>query len=277
MISKAVSIGFMEPEFTAMLNCSSSIAECLRSFSNAAMLDSDLLAQKVRLALARFDGPMREVAAACGVSVAAVSEWKRTGRIAKKHLPILARITRTPLEWWLSSGSASLPDEQPAAFTVVPYFVDDKEKSTSPSKPFLAQEPEQEKYVKLAKLQNSLGAGSVDLQEFDEVEGTHSFRRDWLLKKGWPIPALRVLNVKGNSMAPYINDGDIVLVNTAEKRLISGEVYAIASDGEAMVKRLFKQLDGKVRVESDNKEYPPDFFTPDRHGVILGLVVWRAG
>lgn len=31
----------------------------------------------------------------------AVSEWKRTGRIAKKHLPLLAEVTGTLESWWL--------------------------------------------------------------------------------------------------------------------------------------------------------------------------------
>jgi phage repressor protein C with HTH and peptisase S24 domain len=238
------------------------------------MLNSEVLAEKVRAALDQTTMPMKDVAAACGVTVAAISEWKRTGRIAKKHLPTLARITNTPLEWWLTPDpSDAFPREAKtnsglfeATPRQVPYL-------NSPSTPYHPVDT----YVRVRRLLNSLGAGSVELQEFDEVDGSHSFRREWIQKKGWPLAALRVLDVRGNSMSPYINDGDIVLVNTSDKRLVNGEVYAIASDGEAMVKRLFKQLDGKIRVESDNKEYPPDYFTPDREGVILGAVVWRAG
>ncbi len=238
------------------------------------MLDSEVLAEKIRAALDQTATPMKEIAAQCGVTVAAISEWKRTGRIAKKHLPTLARITDTPLEWWLTRdpSDAFLVDEKANAT----YGDPEPRRVPKLNSPGVAYQLD-DKYVSVHRLLNGLGAGGVDLQEFDEIDGSHSFRREWLQKKGWPIAALRVLSVEGNSMAPYINDGDVVLVNTADRRLVNGDVYAISADGEAMVKRLFKQLDGKIRVESDNKEYPPDYFTPDREGVILGAVVWRAG
>jgi hypothetical protein len=43
------------------------------------------------------------IAAACGVTIQAVSGWKKTGRIAKEHLPVLATISGKPLEWWMSN------------------------------------------------------------------------------------------------------------------------------------------------------------------------------
>lgn len=131
--------------------------------------------------------------------------------------------------------------------------------------------------VVIPMLANQLGAGQTDLMPFDEVDGGLVFKRSWLEKKSLSIPALRVLRVRGDSMSPYINDGDVVLVDTSDVRLSNGECFALRDDEHAMVKRLFKQLDGKIRVESDNPKYPPDYFTPDRPGVIMGRIVWRAG
>ena len=117
-------------------------------------------------------------------------------------------------------------------------------------------------------------------EEFDEVGGRHAFRKDWIIKKGFNPTLLRVLDVEGDSMSPYINDGDVVLVNTDDKRIINQEVYAIRVQDELMVKRLFKQMDGRVRVISDNPDknsYPDDWLTPDSGAEILGKVVHRAG
>ncbi len=132
-----------------------------------------------------------------------------------------------------------------------------------------------EKFVTVSLLQNSLGAGSADLLEFDEVEGELAFQREWILKKGWRIQDLRVLNVKGDSQAPFINDGDIVMVNVAMKRLIDGKFYAIRMNDEAKIKKLFRQLDGRIRVESLNA--PVDYITADSPAEIMGMVVHRAG
>ncbi len=54
-----------------------------------------------------------DIAEACGVSKQAVQGWKKTGRIDKKHLPKLAKVTRLPLEWWLGEASTDSPDEIP--------------------------------------------------------------------------------------------------------------------------------------------------------------------
>lgn len=80
-----------------------------------------------------------------------------------------------------------------------------------------------------------------------------------------------MLAVRGNSQSPEINDGDVVLVNTAQKQVIDGKYYAIRIGQEARIKKLFRQLDGKVRVESLNAA--TEFLTPEMDVEILGVVV----
>lgn len=132
-----------------------------------------------------------------------------------------------------------------------------------------------EKFVTVPTLENALGAGSAELLEFDAVDGELAFQREWILKKGWRIQDLRILNVKGDSQAPYINDGDIVMVNVALRRLIDGRFYAIRMNDEAKIKKLFRQMDGRIRVESLNA--PVDYITADSPAEIMGMVVHRAG
>jgi SOS-response transcriptional repressor LexA len=43
------------------------------------------------------------IAEACGVTPQAVTGWRETGRIHKKHLAKLAELTGRPLAWWLGS------------------------------------------------------------------------------------------------------------------------------------------------------------------------------
>jgi transcriptional regulator with XRE-family HTH domain len=45
-----------------------------------------------------------DIASHCGVSKQAVQSWKNTGRIDKRHLPLLAEVSRRPLSWWLDIG-----------------------------------------------------------------------------------------------------------------------------------------------------------------------------
>lgn len=131
-------------------------------------------------------------------------------------------------------------------------------------------------YATIKELRNELGAGGTAvLRDFDEVAGERAYRRDWLEKEGLIVDNLRIVKVKGDSMVPYVFHGNKVLVNTAEKRIIDGEHYAIRVGDEPKIKRLFTQGDGKVRIESYNA--PTDFVTRDDDWEVLGLVVDRGG
>lgn len=131
-------------------------------------------------------------------------------------------------------------------------------------------------FVEVYLLLNHLGAGGgAILEDYDMVSGRLAYRRDWLLKRGLSVENLRILPVKGTSMEPYVFDGNKVVVNTADKRIIDGEHYAIRVGDQAKVKRLFKQPDGKIRVESYNAI--TEFIGPGDDAEVLGHVVDRKG
>lgn len=66
--------------------------------------DASDLAKKFREAFDGKDAPAdKDIAAACGVTVQAVSGWRKTGRLHKRHIPILARLSKRPETWWLGS------------------------------------------------------------------------------------------------------------------------------------------------------------------------------
>jgi len=70
------------------------------------------LAKRLRHVLSKR-GMKAEVARACKISEQAVSGWCRTGRIDKTHLPIIANITGSRLEWLLTGQGPMRSDETP--------------------------------------------------------------------------------------------------------------------------------------------------------------------
>lgn len=133
-----------------------------------------------------------------------------------------------------------------------------------------------DEFVLIPALENALGAGDgAILEDFDRVGGAFAYRREWIEKNGFSIPALRVVIVKGDSMVPYVFDGNKALINTAFRRVIDGEHYAIRVGDEPKIKRLFTQGDGKVRVESYNA--PVDYIGRGDDAEVLGIVVDRTG
>jgi len=128
----------------------------------------------------------------------------------------------------------------------------------------------------------TVGAGMVEGKEnsHEEVNGTHAYRREWLERKLLDPAKCAVIDAVGDSMFPSIHDGDIVLVNTAAAAIINGRAYAFRSEDGVKLKRLFKQLDGSIRVASDNPDkisYPDEWLTAAGRAEIIGEVVHRAG
>lgn len=113
-----------------------------------------------------------------------------------------------------------------------------------------------------------------------EVAGGQAYRRDWLEQKKLDPLACVVVEAIGDSMQPTIFHGDILLINTLEQRITSGQVYAFNTPDGVQVKRLFKGLDGRVRVVSDNSDkisHPDDHLAPGMESEIIGRVVHRSG
>lgn len=94
-----------------------------------------------------------------------------------------------------------------------------------------------------------------------------------LLRKGGKNYVLRVA---GNSMIEeQIRDGDYIIVNsrsTAE----DGEMVVALIDGEsATVKKLYRERNGRIRLQPANESLTPMFFDADRvaiQGVVVGVI-----
>lgn len=138
------------------------------------------------------------------------------------------------------------------------------------------------KYVHVARYQaiGGLGRGRYNAEHV-EISGSHAYKADTIRKRGWRPEALAVIQAEGPSMSPTINDGDLVLINMDETKIISGLIYAIEdAENGTRIKRLHKLLDGRVKVSSDNEDkrlFPDDYLTPDTGARIIGRAVDRSG
>jgi len=92
-----------------------------------------------------------------------------------------------------------------------------------------------------------------------------------------PQANIFALRVKGNSMiGDHIQDGDVVVVE-GRNAVRDGEMAVVlireAADdpGEATLKRLYREPDGRIRLQPSNAEMSPLFFPPE-HIVVQGRV-----
>ena len=67
----------------------------------------------------------------------------------------------------------------------------------------------------------------------------------------------RYVRVRGDSMLPQIEEGDLALVHL-QSDVDSGELAVVIVDGEdAMIKKVVKEKEGCVSLVSINPNYPP--------------------
>lgn len=114
-------------------------------------------------------------------------------------------------------------------------------------------------FVPRYSVRASAGPGNHVYDE--EVTHTFAFRRDWLQKKGLKPENLSIISVQGDSMSGVLEDGDLVLLDTSDIEIKSGNAYVVRIDGELVVKYLQRLPGDKLQLSSHNQKYPP--FTVD--------------
>lgn len=77
----------------------------------------------------------------------------------------------------------------------------------------------------------------------------------------------------GDSMEPIIPDGSTVAVDTCNKRIIDGELYAINQDELKRIKQLYRKPGGKLLIRSINRDYD-DEEANESEVEIIGFVFW---
>lgn len=118
----------------------------------------------------------------------------------------------------------------------------------------------------------SAGTGSFDTEA--DVSEYLSFATAWLSRKG-EANSMVAMEVFGHSMEPVIREGDTVLVDQSQTRILAGAIYAVGVEDTILVKRLEKHPD-KLVLCSDNKDFSPIYLARDEFSKvrILGKVVW---
>jgi phage repressor protein C with HTH and peptisase S24 domain len=209
--------------------------------------------ERIKQARERAAMTQSDLARAVGVRPQSVQQWERgeTDPRGKRMDAIAAALGVEKL--WLLLGA-----EAPAAGPDV-----------------------QEQYSLVQKVGVELSAGPGCEVELEEVEDHLAFRTHWLRSKGLQAPMLRAVYARGDSMAPRIQDGDILLVDTASRTIVDGAVYALRYDQHVRVKRLTWRFDGALIIRSDNPDpaYRDEIVPKEQLDAVnlLGRVVWVGG
>jgi len=121
-----------------------------------------------------------------------------------------------------------------------------------------------------------LSAGTGSFETGDNVERRYAFRMDFLMRKGRPSQMV-LMRVAGDSMEPYVMNGDVVLIDQSQCTPLPGKLYAVGVE-EAVYLKTINTVPGKLVMTSYNPAYPPieiDARGDLANGIrIIGRAVW---
>ncbi len=139
--------------------------------------------------------------------------------------------------------------------------------------------------VPVFDIKAACGSGYTNQNEL--IKGGLVFKESFLRRVGISakLGDSGIITGDGESMSPTLNHDDSVLVDLKVKSLddvISGKVYAFVANKELRIKRLFKNVNGSLRISSDNNDkttYPDEIIdVNDLHVIqICGRIKWRGG
>lgn len=140
----------------------------------------------------------------------------------------------------------------------------------------IEHDPDNEEFVEIRKVKLKLSAGITGFESAPDMDDGRpiTFRKEWLIKKGYVAEKLVAIGVKGESMEPTMSAGDTVVINIADTIPKDGKTYAVNLDGEAVIKRMARNY-GRWFLMSDNPDqarYHPHECTQG-NCIVIGRVV----
>ena len=162
------------------------------------------------------------------------------------------------------------------------WLITGKGEKEEAEKPLVLHEPEAkyeessttyDEFVYVPQMKSLISAGGGLIPD-TMIEMKIAFKRDWIQRKGNP-ENMSLIRATGDSMEPTLKPGDIVLIDHSRNDVDPhGGIYAIAVDGQIMIKRLqILYPSKKIKIISDNGKYESTEVDSD-HLNINGKVIW---
>jgi phage repressor protein C with HTH and peptisase S24 domain len=181
-----------------------------------------------------------------GISQSYLSEIEAGKKIPRRSILLLLQYRFGIAERWIFTG------EGPERVTPFPVFCE-------------------EGLTLIPKVTGSLSGGPGSWELSPTVECYYAFRTDWIKNRGQPNH-MKLMEVKGDSMYPVLQNGDYVLVDESQTTPLDGRLMAVMIWNEAMAKRIRVELDGMITILSENGERRGPL--PQEQVTIIGRIVW---
>ena len=230
---------------------------------NKRLLQNDPVRKKVRNLLRERDATMREASLAIGRGSSYVHQFLERG-VPKA----LRSRDRLALAEWLGCDPEELRHDY------VPRRRNAKPRAPRFKPPQLPNAP----VSAVREMAVDAAAGAGALNDDDAAEAARWYMPDAMIRhEGRTAPEnLRILGARGDSMEPFIGEGDRIVVDISRRVPVTGEMVVLWDGGGLVVKRvemLTHTEPPAIRLHSANPAYEPYTCLIDEAHVV-GKVIW---
>jgi phage repressor protein C with HTH and peptisase S24 domain len=197
-------------------------------------------------------GSVVALATAVGVSDNAIYKWlSGRGQPSVANLVSLARAGRVSVEW-LATGAEPARGAQAIKRAV-----------------------EHGDFIFMPRNRMRFSSGRGGILRSEQVVDSIAFRAEWVKRVlNAESRDLILIEVVGDSMAPTIENSDLIVANLAEPRFRQDGIYLLRHDSGLTVKRIQRRPDGKLLMRSDNPKYETMVVSTVK---VIGRVIWIGG
>lgn len=226
------------------------------------------IAERIRHLLAREGMKQKDLAERLSTSAQTVNNWIKRDSISREAAQQISEKFGYSLDWLLNGKGSPKPVDDNS----IP-----QENEWASVDPFDENTPLRDDEVEVPffkDIEFACGPGRTGDADYNGY--TLRFSKSTLRRIGASTDGHSIIcfPARGNSMEPNIPDGTTVAVNTEDKKIVDGKMYAISEDGWKRIKLLYRTGPETVSVRSYNTvEHPPEEKQLSKIEVI-GRVFW---
>lgn len=231
-------------------------------------------ADRLNAAMTAANVSQAQLAAAIGVSQPAVQKMTSGKTQGSKKILEIAVALGVRAEW-LSSGEGPMHTESP-----VPHHPDSTippEREWVGVKAWDKSTPVEDDEVEVPFLKDiefACGDGSISDEDYNGFMLRFSKATLRWIGANTNGSGILCFPARGDSMEPKISDGATVAINTDDKKIIDGKMYAINEQGWKRIKMLYRIGPDRISIRSYNKDEFPDEEKALSEVEIIGRVFW---
>lgn len=115
----------------------------------------------------------------------------------------------------------------------------------------------------------------INMQNHNTGNGIQNNTQNNFLPSETHSGSLKKIVMPDNAMLPTFPQGSELTIDTSQTAIIDGKIYEIQSGGLSFIRRIYRQIDGSLKIVCDNPEFESVIVSSDSVQIVGRVIEWR--